>query len=110
LAALSGEERFLLAAYYLDGRTLSEISRQLGVHESTVSRKLDRVVKSLRKQIVGALLKQGMSRRQAEEALEVDVRDLRVNLRSHLVQKIEPEAFSGKTDPPAGEGTGVAEV
>jgi RNA polymerase sigma-70 factor, ECF subfamily len=111
LAALSGEERFLLASYYLDGRTLAEISRQLGVHESTVSRKLDKVAKSLRKQIIGALVKRGMSRRQAEEALDVDVRDLQVNLRKHLTQKDEPEAFSKKEpEAKAGDGAGIAEI
>ena len=36
------EERFLLAAYYLDGQTLLQIARVLGVHEATVSRKLHR--------------------------------------------------------------------
>src|ERR1039458_190307 len=41
------EERFLLAAYYLDGRTLLEIARVLGVHEATVSRKLRRDRKSV---------------------------------------------------------------
>jgi RNA polymerase sigma-70 factor (ECF subfamily) len=111
LSALAAEERFLLAAYYLDSRTLAEIAGQLGVHESTVSRKLDKVAKSLRKQIVAALVKQGMSRRQAEEALEIDVRDLQVDLRGHLAQKAEAEAFSKKkTEPQAGEGAGIAEV
>jgi hypothetical protein len=76
-----------------------------------VSRKLDKLAKSLRKQIVVALVKQGMSRRQAEEALEVDVRDLQLNLRSQLTQKVEPEAFSKKkAEPQAGEGAGIAEV
>ena len=51
LAFLSGEERTILSAYYLDGRTLAEIARMLGVHESTISRKLDKLAKSLRKQI-----------------------------------------------------------
>ena len=111
LAALSPEERFLLASYYLDGRTLAEISRQLGVHESTVSRKLDKVAKSLRKQILGALVKRGMSRRQAEEALQVDVRDLQINLNRHFAQKEEPEAFSKKkAETQAGDGAGIAEV
>ena len=36
LAFLSGEERTVLSAYYLDGRTLAEIARMLGVHESTI--------------------------------------------------------------------------
>ena len=96
LAFLSGEERTVLSAYYLDGRTLAEIARMLGVHESTISRKLDKLAKSLRKQIVAALVRRGMSRRQAEEALEVDVRDLQVDIRSSLAQEPSSPAFSEK--------------
>jgi RNA polymerase sigma-70 factor, ECF subfamily len=81
LSALPAEDRFILAAYYLDGRTLAEIGRVLGLHESTVSRKVDKLAKSLRKQILAALGRRGMSRRQSEEALEVDVRDLSLNIR-----------------------------
>ena len=36
-------------------RTLAEIARTLAVHESTVSRKLDKLAKSLRKQILPGL-------------------------------------------------------
>ncbi len=96
LAFLSGEERTVLSAYYLDGRTLAEIACMLGVHESTISRKLDKLAKSLRKQIVAALVRRGMSRRQAEEALEVDVRDLQVDIRSSLAQESSSPAFSEK--------------
>jgi RNA polymerase sigma-70 factor (ECF subfamily) len=96
LTALSSEDRFLLAAYYLDGRKLAEIARMLGVHESTISRKLEKLAKSLRKQILVALGRRGMSRRQAEEALQVDVRDVRVNLRQRLAQETPSGAFSGK--------------
>lgn len=96
LAFLSGEERTVLSAYYLDGRTLAEIARMLGVHESTISRKIDKLAKSLRKQIVAALVRRGMSRRQAEEALEVDVRDLQVDIRRSLAQEPSSPAFSEK--------------
>ncbi|HEV3510938.1 MAG TPA: sigma-70 family RNA polymerase sigma factor [Candidatus Sulfotelmatobacter sp.] len=96
LAALCAEDRMVLSAYYLDGRTLAEIARMLGVHESTISRKLDKLAKSLRKQIVAALAKRGMSRRQAEEALEVDVRDLQIDIRRSLAQESRPPAFSEK--------------
>jgi RNA polymerase sigma-70 factor, ECF subfamily len=97
LALLSGEDRTVLSAYYLDGRTLAEIARMLGVHESTISRKIDKLAKSLRKQIVAALVRGGMSRRQAEEALEVDVRDLQVDIRRSLAQETPLPAFSEKT-------------
>ncbi|MGO9124110.1 MAG: RNA polymerase sigma factor [Terriglobales bacterium] len=96
LAELSSEDKFVLASYFLDSRTLAEIARALHVHESTISRKVDKLAKSLRKQILAGLGKQGMSRRQAEEALQVDVRDLRVNLRSRLVQESASPAFSEK--------------
>lgn len=96
IAALSSEDRTILSAYYLDDRTLAEIARMLGVHESTISRKLDKLAKSLRKQILAALQRQGMSRRQAEEAMEVDVRDLQVDIRRSLTQETPPATFSKK--------------
>jgi RNA polymerase sigma-70 factor (ECF subfamily) len=96
LAALPAEDRFVLASYFLDERTLAEIARTLRVHESTISRRLDKLAKSLRKQILVALGRRGMSRRQAQEALDVDVRDLRVNIRSQLSQETGPPAFTKK--------------
>ena len=91
--------------------TLAEIARMLGVHESTISRKLDKLAKSLRKQIVAALVRRGMSRRQAEEALEVDVRDLQLDIRRSLTQDSSPPAFSRKREAsfeaPAPGGPGV---
>jgi RNA polymerase sigma-70 factor (ECF subfamily) len=96
LAELSAEGRFVLASYYLDSRTLAEIARILRVHESTISRKLDKLAKSLRKRILVGLGRRGLSRQQAQEALEVDVRDLRLNLRSRLVQETAHPPFSNK--------------
>src|SRR5215471_5155420 len=96
LAALAPEDRYVLAAYFLDERTLADIARTLGVHESTISRKLDKQAKSLRKQILAGLGRRGMSRRQAQEALQVDVRDLRVNIRNRLAQETGGGAFSKK--------------
>jgi len=107
LAVLSGEDRMVLSGYYLDGRTLAEIARMLGVHESTISRKLDKLAKALRKQIVAALVRRGMSRRQAEEALEVDVRDLQLDIRRSLAQDSSSAAFSEKrVEAPVREGEG----
>jgi hypothetical protein len=45
------------------------------------------------------MMLRGMTRRQAEEALEVDVRDLKVNIRQNLAQESLPTAFSEKTEP-----------
>jgi RNA polymerase sigma-70 factor, ECF subfamily len=107
LAELSSEDRFILAAYYLDSRTLAQIARLLQVHESTISRKLDKLAKSLRKRILAGLGRRGMSRQQAQEALEVDVRDLRLNLRSRLVQETAHPSFPEKKAE-AGAGKGPA--
>jgi RNA polymerase sigma-70 factor, ECF subfamily len=98
LAGLSGEDRLVLAAYYLDGRTLAEVARMLGVHESTISRKVDKLAKSLRKKILADMMRQGIGRHEAEEALEVDVRDLQMNIRRSLGQESPPAAFSEKQD------------
>jgi RNA polymerase sigma-70 factor, ECF subfamily len=96
LAVLSAEDRTILAAYYLDGRTLAEIARMLRVHESTISRKVDKLGKALRKQILAGLARRGMSRRQAEEALEVDVRDVQIDIHRSLAQDSATGTFSEK--------------
>jgi RNA polymerase sigma-70 factor (ECF subfamily) len=84
LRALPAEEKFILASYFLDDRTLAEIARMLNVHESTISRKVERAAKALRGEIRAALQQKGMSKRQAEEALEADVRDIAVDVRASL--------------------------
>ena len=107
LAALDPEERLIVASYYLDGRTLAEIARMLSVHESTISRKLDKLTKSLHKKLLAGLAKRGMSRRQAEEALEVDVRDISLNIRERLAQDSPKTTFSEKkVEAGAGDATG----
>jgi RNA polymerase sigma-70 factor, ECF subfamily len=95
LAQRPAEERFLLAAYYLDGRTLLQIAHVLGVHEATISRKLRRAADEVRKQILRNLQQQGLSRRAADEALGADPRDVDVNLRK-LLQSSLPEPFQEK--------------
>jgi len=107
LAELSAEDRFTLAAYYLDGRTLADIARALGLHESSVSRRLDRISTGLRKRILAGLRERGMSHAQAVEALETDVRDITLDLRSRLMQDSGPAAFPGRKAPApnAGEGS-----
>lgn len=103
------EDRFLLASYYLDGRTLHQIAALFGVHEATVSRKLKRATGSVRKQIVRSLERQGLSRRAAEEALGADPRDLtaicddgridRPHLRlKELLQTSQTETFKEQED------------
>jgi RNA polymerase sigma-70 factor (ECF subfamily) len=86
LCELSAEERLILASYYLDGRTLAETARMLGVHESTISRRLEKITISLRKRMVRELKRRGMSAREMDEALQTDVRDLTVDIRGKLLQ------------------------
>jgi RNA polymerase sigma-70 factor (ECF subfamily) len=95
LKCCEAEDRLLLAAYYLDGRTLLQIAHVLHVHEATVSRKLKRVCEEIRKQVVKNLQNAGMSRRAADEALEADPRDLDLNLKK-LLQYSQTDAFKEK--------------
>jgi hypothetical protein len=62
------------------------------VHESTISRRLDKLLKGLRKQVMAGLQTRGMNRGQAEEALDSDVRYLTVDVRRKL-QENRPAAF-----------------
>ncbi len=88
LAELGHEERFLLASYYLDQRTLADIGRQTGVHESTVSRKLDRLTGTLRKRVRRRLQSAGVAPRRCDELLqELDVRDIDVDVTANLKQE-----------------------
>jgi RNA polymerase sigma-70 factor, ECF subfamily len=88
LAALEAGERFVLAAYFIDRHTLAEIAKVMGVHESTISRKLERATTGLRKRIRKRLIDGGMSARQADEAMQdADVRDLNINIGESLGQE-----------------------
>jgi RNA polymerase sigma-70 factor (ECF subfamily) len=106
LAELSAEDRFTLASYYLDGRTLAEIARTLGLHESSVSRRLDRLATALRKRILAGLRMRGMSHARAAEALEADVRDLQLDLRSRLTQDSSAKTFPGSSGKVPVQGPG----
>jgi RNA polymerase sigma-70 factor (ECF subfamily) len=98
LQALPGEDRFLLAAYFLDRQTLLQIGRLLRVHEATISRRLKRLVGDLRRQLLRQLEAGGLSRRAAEESLGADPRDLEINLRA-LLQTSQTGPFSDRTEP-----------
>lgn len=88
LAEVDGEERFLLVSYYLDERTMANIGRQIGVHESTVCRKLEKLTKELRKRIRKRLLAAKIGSRRCDELLsELDVRDLNIDVAKNLRQE-----------------------
>jgi len=86
LASLAVEDKFILASYYLDRRTLAEIARLLGVHESTVSRRLEKITASVRKSVFAGLVKRGMSSKEARQAMEVDVSDFTLDVRRRLAE------------------------
>jgi RNA polymerase sigma-70 factor (ECF subfamily) len=97
ISTLCAEERFLLSAYYLDTRTLQELSGVLGVHEATVSRKLKRATEHVRKELLKALRARGLGRRAAEEMLGTDPRDVDINLRK-LLQNSGDGAISDREE------------
>ena len=96
LRDLGAEDRFLLAAYYLDRQTLLRIAQTLHVHEATISRRLKRLAESLHKQLVENLVCSGLSKAAAHEALGADPRDIEINLRS-LLQTSQTSTFSNQT-------------
>src|SRR5271154_2439162 len=55
LDALEPRDRLRLAYYYVEGLKLAEIGRLVGEHEATVSRKLERTRREIRKHVEGAL-------------------------------------------------------
>jgi RNA polymerase sigma-70 factor (ECF subfamily) len=94
LLAMDSEDRFLIASYYLDHQTLADIASTLNVHESTISRRLEKITVKLRKAIRVGLLKRGMSQEEVEQALLTDVRDLQVNVAGRLKENTQ-ETRSG---------------
>jgi RNA polymerase sigma-70 factor (ECF subfamily) len=102
LGRLGPEERFLLSAWFLDQRTLLEISRTLRVHEATVSRRIGRLTARLHDELLASLRESGMSRAAAGEALGTDPRDLRINLRS-VLQSSRSAAFPEQSATPEKE-------
>ncbi len=106
LRTLDAEDRFLLASFFLHGRTLAELGRILRLHESTVSRRIHKITVGLRKQIVRGMMRRSMSRRQADEALQTDVRDLQIDVRARLQENlqgtpIQPSSQQGPNTPKA---------
>jgi RNA polymerase sigma-70 factor, ECF subfamily len=93
LAELEPEDRFLLAAYYLDRQTLLQIARTINVHEATISRRLKRLLEGLRVRLLKNLCAGGLSKAAALEALGADPRDIEINLHA-LLQSSQTGAFN----------------
>jgi len=90
LRALDTQERTRLELYYAQGKTLAEIGRQLGEHESSVSRHLERTRKFLRAEVEQHL-------REASSPMS----DAQISLCFQYASEDSPidfrELFSGKT-------------
>jgi RNA polymerase sigma-70 factor (ECF subfamily) len=71
LAALESRDRLRLRLYYGEGLKLAEIGRLLGEHEATVSRKLDRAKREIRRLVERTLRDEhGLTAAGVEECLE----------------------------------------
>jgi hypothetical protein len=57
------------------------------VHESTISRKVEKITAATRRAILSGLMKRGMSRQEAEQAMDVEVTELSVDVRRRLMQE-----------------------
>lgn len=93
IRGLGAEDRFLLAAYFLDRQTLLQIARTLNMHEATISRRIKRLTRELRDALLEQLHRRGLSKEAAEEALGADPRDIEINLRT-LLQSSPAKSFS----------------
>jgi RNA polymerase sigma-70 factor (ECF subfamily) len=85
--ALPAEDRLILGWKYRDQRSLAELGKLLGVHETTICRRIKKITKGIRKRMVRELREHGMNAREVEEALQTDVRDLALRLRAPLMQE-----------------------
>lgn len=72
MGSLTPRDRMILACYYVDQFTLAEIGRLLREHESTVSRHLERLRRTLRDDVTQALRREipASSGRPADPALD----------------------------------------
>jgi RNA polymerase sigma factor (sigma-70 family) len=70
IGELAASQRLLLSWYYVDGLRLTHIARLRGVHESTVSRELESVRKTLRKGVEKRLRAAGFSAARIAECFE----------------------------------------
>jgi RNA polymerase sigma-70 factor, ECF subfamily len=61
LRALEARDRLRLGCYYVENLTLKQIGQLLGEHESSVSRRLNRARKALRRQVERSLRRQRLS-------------------------------------------------
>ncbi len=107
LTALPAADRLLLSLYYVQGLTLAQIARIRGVHEATVSRRLQNLRLELREN-VERLLAQGSAARNGRPAakglsaaeicrcLDYALEDWSFDLNSLLAENAVPGTNEGK--------------
>jgi RNA polymerase sigma factor (sigma-70 family) len=104
LALLDSRDRLRVAYYYADDRTLAEIGHLLGEHEATVSRKLQRTRRDVRRRVEAALReKKKWTEAQVRLCLEYACEEWPFDLpesvrsaRSRLQPTGEPDAASAR--------------
>ncbi|MGH9417691.1 MAG: RNA polymerase sigma factor [Terriglobales bacterium] len=84
LTATPAALRLLLSLYFLDGNTLAQIAALQRVHQSTISRRLDRAVAHLRRATRRELGRRGLRPAAVEAAFRLDPLELRLDVRAAL--------------------------
>jgi RNA polymerase sigma-70 factor len=107
---LDPQERDRLRLYYAEEKTLAEIGRLLGEHESSVSRHLDRVRRDLRQAVEGLLrhgiaaangfaIQPGLSDAEIALCFQYSVGDSPIDLEKLLPRPKSPGPAAGKRTP-----------
>jgi len=110
LARLEPQEKERLRLYYAEEKTLAEIGRLLGEHESSVSRHLDRVRRDLRQAVEGILrhgigaangfdVQPGLSDAEMALCFEYSAGDNPIDLEKLLPRPKSPGPAAGKRTP-----------
>ncbi|MGC1618027.1 MAG: sigma-70 family RNA polymerase sigma factor, partial [Candidatus Acidiferrum sp.] len=110
LAGLDARDEQRLRLYYAKEQTLAEIGKQLGEHESSVSRNLDRIRLALRHTVEGTLrngcpavngfaAEQGLSDAQISLCFEYASADASFDLEKLLDRRARSSPAAGRPDP-----------
>lgn len=109
LAGLDARDERRLRLYYAKEQTLAEIGKQLGEHESSVSRNLDRIRLALRRTVEetlqngcpavnGFAAEQGLSEAQISLCFEYASADASFDLEKLLERRVRSSPASGRAD------------
>jgi RNA polymerase sigma factor (sigma-70 family) len=110
LERLEPQEKERLRLYYAEEKTLAEIGRLLGEHESSVSRHLDRVRRELRRAVEdilrqgigaanGSVVQPGLSDAEIALCFEYSAEDTPIDLQKLLPRSKSPSPAAGKRTP-----------